>query len=82
MSKQTHYTRLLSYLKDFGSITSLEAIRDLGNTRLSAYIYLLKEDGFNIESENKKVLTRWKNDNGTFKTTTITNYIYKDGENK
>ena len=80
MAKQTHYTRLLRYLKDFGNITSLEAIRDLGNTRLSATIYQLREDGHNIESENKKVLTRWKNDNGTFKTTTITKYIYKDGK--
>ena len=28
----THYTRLLDYLKQFKSITSLDAIRDLGNT--------------------------------------------------
>ena len=42
--KQTHYTRLLDYLKNYGSITSLEAIRDLGNTRLSATIFILRKN--------------------------------------
>jgi len=55
----THYTRLLDYLKKFKSITSLDAIRDLGNTRLSATIYTLRRDGYNIESEDIKVNNRW-----------------------
>ena len=55
----THYTRLLDYLKQFKSITSLDAIRDLGNTRLSATIYTLRNDGHNIESEDVKVSNRW-----------------------
>ena len=38
--KETHYTRLLKYLNDHGSISSLEAIRDLGNTRLSVTILI------------------------------------------
>ena len=46
----THYTRLLDYLKEFGNVTSLTAIRDLGNTRLSATIYNLRKDGHNIIS--------------------------------
>ena len=55
----TRYTRLLDYLKKFKSITSLDAIRDLGNTRLSATIYTLRRDGYNIESEDIKVNNRW-----------------------
>ena len=43
--------RVLQYIKDFGSITSLDAIRDIGCTRLSAAIWLLKnEDGINIDT--------------------------------
>ena len=55
----THYTRLLDYLKEFGNVTSLTAIRDLGNTRLSATIYNLRKDGHNIISEDLIVRNRW-----------------------
>jgi len=57
----THYTRLLNYLKEFGNITSLGAIKDLGNTRLSATIYELRKDGYNIISEDLIVKNRWGN---------------------
>ena len=57
----THYTRRLDYLKDFKHITSLDAIRDLGNTRLSATIYELRKDGYNIISEDLTVKNRWGN---------------------
>ena len=57
--KETHYTRLLTYLKKYKHITSLEAIRDLGNTRLSATIFNLRKDGYNIVSKMVKVPTRW-----------------------
>ena len=57
----THYTRLLNYLKEFGNITSLGAIKDLGNTRLSATIYELRKDGYNIISEDLTVRNRWGN---------------------
>jgi len=70
-SKDTHQTRLLKYLKEYGHITSLEAIRDLGNTRLSATIFNLKEEGVLIETESTTVPTRW----GT--TTTVAKYTYK-----
>jgi len=42
--KHTHKTRLLEYLEEFGSITTLEAIRDLGNTRLAARISDLRRE--------------------------------------
>ena len=67
----THYTRLLDYLKEFKYITSLDAIRDLGNTRLSATIYQLRNDGYNIESEDIKVANRWGG------ITTVSKYILK-----
>jgi len=57
----THYTRLLDYLKEFKHITSLDSIRDLGNTRLSATIYELRKDGYNIISEDLTVKNRWGN---------------------
>ena len=64
----THYTRLLEYLKEFKHITSLDAIKDLGNTRLSATIYELRKDGYNIISEDLIVKNRWGNN------TTIAKY--------
>ena len=36
--------RVLKYMKDYGSITSFEAFRDLGVTRLSQYILLLRQE--------------------------------------
>lgn len=47
----THKDRVLQYIEDFGSITSLDAIREFGNTRLSASIWLLRhEDGIDINT--------------------------------
>ena len=71
---KTHKERLLEYLKEYKSITSLEAIRDLGNTRLSATIFILKDEGHNIETESTQVSTRWTKTDGTRKTTTVTKY--------
>lgn len=74
MARQTHKSRLLEYLKEYKSITSLEAIRDLGNTRLSASIFILKEEGHNIKTENTQVATRWTNKDGSRKQTTVAKY--------
>tara|TARA_B100001059_G_scaffold63820_1_gene59757 strand:- start:23484 stop:23717 length:234 start_codon:yes stop_codon:yes gene_type:complete len=74
MARQTHKSRLLEYLKEYKSITSLEAIRDLGNTRLSASIFILKEEGHNIQTENAQVATRWTNKDGSRKQTTVAKY--------
>lgn len=35
--------RILSYMKEFGSITTLEAFTDLGCTRLSEYIRQIRK---------------------------------------
>tara|TARA_X000001382_G_scaffold101953_3_gene76666 strand:- start:509 stop:736 length:228 start_codon:yes stop_codon:yes gene_type:complete len=74
MTKDTHKSRLLAYLYQYKSITSLEAIRDLGNTRLSATIFTLRDEGYGITSESVKVYTRW----GT--TTNVTKYCFKTVE--
>jgi len=59
MSKATHETRLLDYLREYDSITSLESIRDLGNTRLAATVCTLRKKGHDIDSTSVDVPTRW-----------------------
>lgn len=59
MSKETHTSRLLDYLRKHSTITSLEAIRDLGNTRLSASIFNLKEEGYYFETKTVEVPNRF-----------------------
>lgn len=47
--KQTE--RILKYINDFGSITSLQAMQDLGVVRLASRITDLKQAGYEIDSE-------------------------------
>ena len=50
---------VLQHLKDYGSITSLDAIRLFGATRLSAIIYRLRhKEGYTIVTEIETVPTR------------------------
>ena len=49
-SKRTQYDMILRYLRDHGSITQLDAIREFGCMRLAARISVLKERGYRIES--------------------------------
>lgn len=51
--------RLMRYLQEFGSITSLEAISELGDTRLSATIFELRQKGINIVSTPVINTNRW-----------------------
>lgn len=46
----TKEQRVLQYLEEFGSITSLEAFAELGDTRLAATIHSLRKKGYNISS--------------------------------
>jgi len=59
MKKETHKTRLMSYLTTYGRITQRESTEDLGNTRLSATIFSLREDGHPIKSKSIEVPTRF-----------------------
>lgn len=70
MSKPNHKTRTLEWLRDKGRITSLEAFQHLGNTRLSATIWLLRKDGHNIVSHDVQVPTRYG------EMATVTEYRY------
>lgn len=45
--------RVLDYMTEFGSITSLEAFRDLGVTRLSAVVFDLKAEGHDIDTKQE-----------------------------
>lgn len=51
--------RVFDYMAEFGSITSLQAFVDLGETRLSAVIFELKKKGVHIAGERKEVRNRY-----------------------
>lgn len=51
--------RILRHLKDYGTITSWEAILEYGCTRLSHYIYLLKKEGYTITGVNEPFTNRY-----------------------
>jgi hypothetical protein len=58
MEKKTQNELILKHLKEYGGITSLEAIQEYGITRLSARIYDLRKEGYSISADKKKVLNR------------------------
>ena len=58
----TTQQRVFDYIWNNGSITSLDAINQLGETRLSARIFELKEKGVPIDHEWIKVKNRWGED--------------------
>ena len=51
MKKPTQCERIVQYMKDFGSITTLQAFTDLGCTRLASRVTDLKRQGYDIKSE-------------------------------
>lgn len=52
MSKKMTLTRrVLNYMLDYDGITSWEAIKEFGATRLSAIVFNLRKKGFVIENE-------------------------------
>lgn len=51
--------RVFDYMVEFGSITSLQAFTDLGNSRLSATIFNLKKKGVVVNGETIKVRNRF-----------------------
>ena len=58
-SKPTQNERILDYIDEFGSITQLEALRDLGVMRLASRISDLRRQGFPIVSETVSVENRF-----------------------
>lgn len=59
MSKATQAQRIVQYMEDFGSITQLEALNDLGVMRLASRISDLRKDGVPIKSEIVCVKNRY-----------------------
>ena len=59
MSKATQTERVLDYIEEFGSITQMDALRDLGVMRLASRISDLKKKGYPIESESEPVKNRY-----------------------
>lgn len=55
--KQTD--RVLQYMQDFGSITQLDALRDLGVMRLASRISDLRKMGYPIEARMETVKNRY-----------------------
>ena len=58
-SKPTQNQRILDYINDFGSITQLEALRDIGVMRLASRISDLRKQGYSIVSEVEAVKNRY-----------------------
>ena len=57
--KATQAERILDYMEEFGSITQMDALRDLGIMRLASRISDLKRKGYHIESETEPVKNRY-----------------------
>ncbi len=55
--KQTE--RILKYIDEFGSISSMEAFADLGITRLSARIFDLEDMGIRFDRKQEAVVNRY-----------------------
>lgn len=58
--KMTQSERVLAYIEQFGSITQLDALRDLGVMRLASRISDLKKQGYPIESKTETVQNRYQ----------------------
>lgn len=59
VGEMTQCERVLKYLQDFGSITSWEAIKEFGATRLSAIVFVLRKRGYNIETTFETAKNRY-----------------------
>lgn len=57
-NRMTQNEQVLDYMRRYGSITALDAIRDLGCMRLASRISDLKKEGHNIMAVKKAVTRR------------------------
>lgn len=57
--KTTQNERILEYIEQFGSITQLEALRDIGCMRLASRVSDLRRQGYDIVSEREVVNNRY-----------------------
>ena len=68
----TQRKAVIWHLKEYGNLTSLEAIKQYGITRLASIIFNLRDEGFKIESKSENKLNRFGN------SMTIANYYLTD----
>jgi len=68
----TQKEQILGHLKEYGSITSWDAIMEYGVTRLSHHIYCLRNEGYIIPDKRIQVNTRLG------RTTNISKYTLRD----
>lgn len=59
MARKTQKQAVLEWLQTGAGITSMEAFRELGVTRLSAIIFNLRKDGHDIEGESIESVSRF-----------------------
>ena len=59
MSKATQNQRILDYMDEFGSITQIQALNDLGVMRLASRVSDLKRQGYPITSNTVAVKNRY-----------------------
>lgn len=57
--KVTQAQRILDYIEEFGSITQMDALKDLGVMRLASRISDLKRQGYPILSKMETVKNRF-----------------------
>lgn len=57
--KPTQNQRIIDYINEFGSITQIQALSDLGVMRLASRISDLKRLGYPVESEMVAVVNRY-----------------------
>ena len=58
-TRLTQSMKIIKYMMDFGSITPIEAMRDLGVMRLGARIWDLEQEGFEIIHERETGKNRY-----------------------
>lgn len=58
-TRPTQNERILDYIDEFGSITQIEALRDIGVMRLASRISDLKRKGYNVISTKETVKNRY-----------------------
>lgn len=59
--KATQAQRVLEYIRETGSITQLEALRELGVMRLASRVSDLKRQGYAITRDTVPIRTRYGN---------------------
>lgn len=57
--KATQADRIIDYIEEFGSITQMDALRDLSVMRLASRISDLRKAGYPIKSEIEVVKNRY-----------------------